>query len=393
MKPLSENMKRWTDDFLDQARLRTDPIADQVIIDLVKEKGYSEARKIFDVLIRNVEIPTDKLPASTQAYFSKTRELPSWADPQKIARAQELFIDYGPYFMVFLYYKSLPTLYACKNGVQVLVNTGRLAEDRTDFEKFTRRIAETGQFLLFTMAPGAMSENGSGIAATQKVRLIHAAIRAFTKHGDWDVDTLGEPINQEDMAITLMTFSVSLIDALAKVKIELSEADANAYLHNWKVIGHILGLEAELLPDNIHEGRYLLARILDRQAGETDGGKLMTSALLEFAEEVLPGKAFDGSPRKIMRFLIGDELAEMLGVNPKAGCLGSIAPFIIKYVIRRIEKSEDKGRIPAVVWDQLSQKTMQAMVGFFNNYKSRPFEVPESLADAWNLEMPPNSKP
>ena len=385
MENLSENMRRWDDAFLDQARLRTDPLADQVIADLVQEKGLTEAKKIFDILIRNVELPLDQLPESTREYFTQTSELPSWADPQKIAWAQELFLDYGPYFMVFLYYKSLPTLYACKNGVEVLVRTGRLAEDRKDIEKFTRRIAETGQFLMYSMAPGAMGKKGRAIETAQKVRLIHAAIRAFVKKEGWDADQLGEPINQEDLAITLMTFSVSLIDALPKVKMGLTDEEANAYLHNWKVIGHILGIEPALLPADIHEGRYLLKRILERQAGETEGGKIMASALIQFAKEVLPGKAFDTSPQAIMRYLAGDELTDMLGVEPKAGCLGSIAPFFMKQIIRKVERMEDSDIAPKLVLDALSRKLMMAMVRYFNNYKNRPFEVPEELAEAWDL--------
>ncbi|MCB0838297.1 MAG: DUF2236 domain-containing protein [Bacteroidetes bacterium] len=385
MENLSENMRRWDDAFLDQARLRTDPLADQVIADLVQEKGLTEAKKIFDILIRNVELPLDQLPESTREYFAQTSELPSWADTQKINWAQELFLDYGPYFMVFLYYKSLPTLYACKNGVEVLVRTGRLAEDRKDIEKFTRRIAETGQFLMYSMAPGAMGKKGRAIETAQKVRLIHAAIRAFVKKEGWDADQLGEPINQEDLAITLMTFSVSLIDALPKVKMGLTDEEANAYLHNWKVIGHILGIEPALLPADIHEGRYLLKRILERQAGETEGGKIMASALIQFAKEVLPGKAFDTSPQAIMRYLAGDELTDMLGVEPKAGCLGSIAPFFMKQIIRKVERMEDSDIAPKLVLDALSRKLMMAMVRYFNNYKNRPFEVPEELAEAWDL--------
>ena len=385
MENLSENMRRWDDAFLDQARLRTDPLADQVIADLVQEKGLTEAKKIFDILIRNVELPLDQLPESTREYFAQTSELPSWADTQKINWAQELFLDYGPYFMVFLYYKSLPTLYACKNGVEVLVRTGRLAEDRKDIEKFTRRIAETGQFLMYSMAPGAMGKKGRAIETAQKVRLIHAAIRAFVKKEGWDADQLGEPINQEDLAITLMTFSVSLIDALPKVKMGLTDEEANAYLHNWKVIGHILGIDPALLPADIHEGRYLLKRILERQAGETEGGKIMASALIQFAKEVLPGKAFDTSPQAIMRYLAGDELTDMLGVEPKAGCLGSIAPFFMKQIIRKVERMEDSDIAPKLVLDALSRKLMMAMVRYFNNYKNRPFEVPEELAEAWDL--------
>ena len=381
----SAKISSWDNEFLDQARLRADPLADKVIDDLVNEFGIAESRRIFDILIRNVEIPLDKLPESTKAYFEETKVLPSWIDWDKIKLANKVFLDHGPAFLAFLYYKSLPTLYACKNGVQVLVKTGRLSREGTDMEKFTRRVAETGQFLLFVMSPGGMTEKGRGVEAAQKVRLIHAAIRKFIKKETWDKNVLGEPINQEDLAITLMTFSISLIDALPRFKLSISDEEADAYLHTWKVVGHLMGVEAELLPDTAEEGRYLLAKILERQAGDTEGGRLMTAALISFAEEVIPRKFFDGSPRVIMRHLIGDEMAEILGVNEKAGCLSSLAPFFVKRLLIKAEKLEDKYDFLEDVIDTFSLDLMHAMVNFFNKHKGAKFEIPEELAEKWKL--------
>jgi hypothetical protein len=69
------------------------------------------------------------------------------------------------------------------------------------------------------------------------VRLIHSAIRHFIGSGVWD-EALGRPINQEDMAITLLTFSVSVLDGLRRFKIREAPEREEAYLHHWKVIGH-----------------------------------------------------------------------------------------------------------------------------------------------------------
>ena len=380
-----DKLSLWTNDFLDLARLRTDPLADQVIQDLVAEKGLTESRRIFDILIRNVEIPLDQLPDSTRAYFENNRAMPDWVDWDKIKLAEKVYLDHGPSFLAFLYYKSLPTLYACKNGVQVLLDTGRLAREGSNMEKFTRRIAETGQFLMFVMAPGGMSESGRGVEAILKVRLIHSAIRAFIKAKEWDTNVLGEPINQEDMAITLMTFSVSLIDALPRFNLSLKEEEAEAYLHTWQLVGHFLGLEPDLVPDNMEQGRFILDKILQRQAAESEAGKMMTDALISFAEAVIPRKFFDGSPRAIMRHLIGDEMADMLGIDPKVGCLASLTPFFMKRFFKEVEKFEDQNQALEIVLEKFSLDLMYAMVNYFNKHKGVKFEVPEELQKEWKL--------
>ncbi len=183
---------KWTDDFLDSKRLITDPLADAVVERMVAEKGDQESRNIFGLLIRNINTPIDQLPSYVQDYILQTNRLPTWTDQLKVKMAQEFFIDHGPKFMLFLYYKSLPLLYVCKNGAQVLYRTGRLMHDPQSMQAFTRRIGQTAQFLLDVMTPGELGPGGQGIRSIQKVRLIHASIRHFVAAKDWSVELLGK---------------------------------------------------------------------------------------------------------------------------------------------------------------------------------------------------------
>src|SRR6201999_3276000 len=124
---------------------------------------------------------------------------------------QEVFACYGPQICLCLLCKSLPEAYACAKGAQVLYRTGRLTDQDGTMRTFTRRLMETSQFVVNVCIPGGLEPNGKGIVTSQKVRLIHAAIRYFIKKGEWDVATLGEPINQEDMAGTLQSFSTLIL--------------------------------------------------------------------------------------------------------------------------------------------------------------------------------------
>jgi len=383
---MSTKTQLWTDTFLDAHRLRTDPLADAVMEQVIAAEGEAEARRLFDLLIRRIELPLAELPPLIQDFVAQTNQLPAWADWEQIQLANQLFLDHGPKFLIFLYYKSLPLLYCCKNGAQVLVQTGRLTHQADTYKIFTRRIAETGQFLLDVMAPDALRPGGSGIQVIQKVRLIHASIRRFIPPHRWNVATLGRPINQEDMAVTNMTFGVALTDALAQFGIREDEKRIDAYVHTWAAIGAVLGLEEDLLPNDVADAQFLLERVLQRQAAESEAGKTLTHALLEFAKETLPSEKLNHSPTALMHYLIGAERAAMLGITPNWGCLTSFVPHFLKAIFGLGERLEDKFDEPMrPLLDHLAQRTMEKMVDYFDEYKGRHFTVPPTYERAWYL--------
>ncbi|MEZ4777184.1 MAG: oxygenase MpaB family protein [Bacteroidia bacterium] len=385
MKETPSYQEQWTDAWLDKARFRTDPAADAVVASIVDTYGPRKAQEIFEVLIRNVGIPYEQLPEQTQDFFTAHHRLPVWADKEKIRLAEKVFLDHGPKFLVFLYYKSLPTVYSCKNGAPVLTQTGRLALDREGLEKFTRRIAETGQFLLDVMTKGGLTDEGKGVNAILKVRLIHAAIRSFILLGEWDTATRGKPINQEDMAITLMTFSISMIDSMPKFGLDLGEKESEAFLHAWKVAGHLMGLEAELLPDSVEAGRYLHDKILSRQSGTSEDGLILTQALISFVAQAAPGKILDPAPQILMRYLIGDHLADMMGVESRKGCLGWLVPHSLKSLFSYTERMEDRQEPVAWVMERVAAHLLEKMVGYFDHYKGRKFEIDPELRRHWEV--------
>jgi hypothetical protein len=285
--------------------------------------------------------------------------------------------------LLLLYFKSLPLLYSDVKGAQVLVKTSRLTHQKDSVEIFTRRIAETGQFLLDVMANGNFKNSDKAINTIRKVRLIHAAIRHFLSQ-DWDEQNNGKPINQEDMALTLMTFSISLLDGLGQMGIEPDEHQRHAFFERWRAIGFILGVSEELIPESIDDGRLLLNKILERQSGPSDAGKLLTKALVNFSRDAIPGKIFDVTPEALITFFTGNEIANHLGLgNP--GCLGFGIPAIIASFFRMIEKLEDRSDKIEYITNKLSQKLVLAMVGYFDKYKQKQFEIPSEFKSAWNI--------
>lgn len=382
-----DNSSKWSNPFLDNKRLVADPLADQTLSLIMESEQAEESRRLFDLLIRNIELPLETLPTTIKPFVEKNGELPSWTDWNKVRLAHELFQDHGPKCLLLLYFKSLPLLYSCQNGAEVLVKTSRLTNSQQGLEIFTRRIAETGQFLVDVMTPGALQKGGTGIQSIQKVRLIHASIRHFLSKQGWEAQRFGQPVNQEDMAITLMTFSIAVLDGLAQFNMDISDEKQEAYVHTWTAIGASLGIDEDLLPKDVSEARLLLNRILERQSAPSESGRLLARALIQFCEDQIPKDWLDNAAAALMRHLIGKERADMLGIYPGPGCLGYLLPPFLRSVFRLGEKLEDRtGDQPLEeVLEWLSRQTVKAMVNYFDKFKQRHFHIPSAMQKAWDI--------
>jgi hypothetical protein len=375
---------KWTDDLLDRKRLLMDPLADQVVAEIVERNGEESAFRVFDLLIRNIEMPIEDLPDEVDTFVSETDRLPAWVDWQQIETSEELFLDHGPKFLLFLYYKSLPLLYTDAKGAEVLVRTGRLSHKEGDHRIFTRRIAETGQFMMDVMARDGLQPGSDGIRSIQKVRLIHAAIRRFLNNRGWDRERLGEPINQEDLALTLMSFSVSPLEGLGQFGIAEDPQKMEAYMHTWCAVGSLLGVDEDLLPESLAEGQALMEKILDRQSAASEAGRQLAKALVEFARETLPSERLDDAPVYLIRKLIGRKRAEMLNIHVEYGCLGITVPLMLRKWFTTGERLEDRIDGPLrVLVDRLSEETVRAMVGYFDQTKNRKFTIPPEMYKRW----------
>jgi hypothetical protein len=375
---------------LDAARRVGDPPADAFVDGLVAERGPAAFRELFTRMIGQVELPLPQLAPEQANWLAVSRELPAWADAARIDRAQMLFRDHGPKILLLLYYKSLPLLYTNARGAEVLIRTGRLHRQEPDWRNFARRIAETAQFLVWLMPAGSLTEpDGDGRAITQRIRLIHASIRHTVQAGgDWDAEALGRPINQEDLLMTLLTFGIATADGLRdQFGLPVDSGLIDDYVHFWNVVGHLLGIETDLLPADGAAARAALEHILRRQAASSPAGHQLADALVRFSAETLRFEQLQTVPAELVRFCIGGERAAMLGISAPAGCLGVAVPHFLAALFRLGERLEDRARPERQqLLDRVSALVVTGMTSYFDRYKQRPFVVPEVLLEAWRLQ-------
>ncbi|MCB1044062.1 MAG: DUF2236 domain-containing protein [Acidobacteria bacterium] len=374
-----------SDAFLDRMRLTTDPLADTAVAGVLNRGTAYEwtIDKLLDQLVSNSSPLPPGLPQEIQDYFHTTAQLPNWVDMGKVQTGEQFFEACGAECVLVLFCKSLPECYAAHRGAEVLFSTGRLMGKGKNLKPLTRRIMETAQFLLNVMAPGGLGPQGAGLVTTQKIRLIHASIRTFLKQQNWDVANYGEPINQEDMAGTLLAFSLETLEGLKILKIDVSEAQELAYLHAWNAVGAILGIDERLLMPDLASARALWARIRERQFGTSEAGRELTASLLAFLEQIVLGNTLKEMPILLMHQLMDPQMIQWLGVPDKHSWLDEVLTKALE-VIFRIETSleiEDP-RFRKVV-SLFSEKLLQGLVISWNGEKQVAFEIPPSLRGNW----------
>ena len=376
-----------TNQRLNDLRQLGDQQADYVISSIIKTHGPEAAKEFFNQLIRNIDLPLQLRTKALDDFLQQTATIDQWVTLTDLNNSYALFADHGPKMLITLYFKSLPLLYTNAKGSKVLINTGRLAHNAQSMAIFSRRIAETGQFLLDVLSKDGLQPGGIGIKAIQKIRLIHASVRHFVGNTGWDKQENGVPINQEDLALTLLTFSNVILSGLEQLQQELPTEQATAYMARWFGIGRLLGIKEELIPANREEADWLLHTILQRQAAKSDGGKTLTKALIYFSEQSIPGTFLDITPKALIHFFVGENYAKLIGAYSWWYTIASVIPDFLRKAFNLGEVIEGKNARIAWLADKFSLLVARAMVGYFNAYKNQNFSIKEELKKAWDLDL------
>lgn len=362
-------------------RAEGDPLGDQLLSQKLTNQPVQleKAKELFDKLTKNHD--ASSIPSEYSDFLKITSKLPDWVDYEKITIAQSVFKNYGSYILLLLGFKSLPMAYTCGKGAEVLLHTGRLVEKDGSVKPIVRRLMETTQFVVSVLSEDGFTNDGSAIIVTQKVRLMHASIRYFiSQSGNWN-PVFGTPINQQDMAGTLQSFSSLVLDGLKDLGVELTPKEKEAYVHIWRVIGHIIGVTPELNPDGFDKAHALGMEIFLDQLKESEAGKILTKSLIDFYSYMVPGNIFDETPILLLHELMGEENCKILGVPPmKHRFLEELAFKLGVKIDLEFSSKQGFQRIAGL----FSKAMIIGMDHFYYAGKKAKFEIPPSLTTNWS---------
>jgi ER-bound oxygenase mpaB/B'/Rubber oxygenase, catalytic domain len=388
MNAPSIGFDKFDDAFLDALRREGDRPADEVVRQFIDNELDADAGGLMHALIARGagSMSTDEASPTLKKFADDRPPLPAWVDTKMLERGQELFALFIPQLGLGLWMASLPAGYAGAHGAAVLTHTARLVSDPK------RRFLETGQFIIDVMTPGGLEPGADGSRDIRHVRLMHAAARhLLTDPRDlpgavpFDVAKFGQPINQEDLLGTLFTFSIIGLQVLERGGVRVTDDDAECYVHTWSVIGHLMGIRADLLPLNRTDAAIVFARIQRRNYTRSSAGQELTTAAIEVMQELLALRLLRGVPAAGIREYLGNEIADLLAV-PKAHVtrLVFLPP---RWFNQWSYKTQKDSRLARALTQQLGRRLFRGFLAYERGGEARPsFALTDALKEQLKLK-------
>jgi hypothetical protein len=360
---------------LEALKYQGDPLADAVIADLVSGGTTGVVNEVLAHFRDNDQPIPEDLPGPVRTYLLATDAPPAWADPDRIARAYEFFVDDGVHVASVLSFGAMVNCYAQPRPSRVLALTHRLNQPH-------RRLSETSQFVMHLMGRNPFGSGGSFVPTVQKTRLIHAAVRHFiTRSGEWNIEADGVPLCQQDMLGALLIFSVQVIDGMRRIGISVTDREAQDYYYVWRVTGALLGIPADAMPETLAEAQALNARLVEASYGPSAEGIELTRNLLDLYENLVPGKAFDGVVAAMVRQVVNPQVADWLEVPNSRAWARTVGTGV--RVMRLLERSEDRSRVATAVLDKAGSLLLGGSVRTLTNGQPTALTIPSDLREKW----------
>eukprot|EP00929_Paragymnodinium_shiwhaense_P068892 TRINITY_DN34740_c0_g2_i1.p1 TRINITY_DN34740_c0_g2~~TRINITY_DN34740_c0_g2_i1.p1 ORF type:complete len:560 (+),score=110.77 TRINITY_DN34740_c0_g2_i1:52-1731(+) len=181
--------------------------------------------------------------------------IPAWVDPERVKRGQKVYQNNCYDFMRSF---EVALLWGCRidRFADVLVRSGYTSSPRVAFRRFrdtARHVAiwcsddRLSAALARTEAAG--ETKSIALKSIAQVRAAHSlARRRVRAAGSCNV---GLPVSQYDLALTLMAFSLIALDGVVNdCEVSLSDEEIDDYLHLWRTLGYLHGIQDEFNPCN-----------------------------------------------------------------------------------------------------------------------------------------------
>jgi hypothetical protein len=267
----------------------SDPLADEADAQLTKLSPAGRGRKVFKLALADGIKNVAEAPPALRCLFAQLEDVPVWLDWRLLDLGCRTHLRGGLLGEIVLATCCLPLAYRSAAGNKALVLTGRL------LERAPRRMHETNRFIIDTFTRGGLRPYAPGWKTTVEVRMMHAAMRRYLrgqKKDPWNEDDLGAPINQVDMAVTGLLFSVGLLRQLRKLGFQFTAAETQGVMHLWRYSGYLFGIAPELLSTTETEGVNLFDLLLDLGGTSDVQSRKLTQVLMEAALPELIGAGF-----------------------------------------------------------------------------------------------------
>ncbi|MEV5651039.1 oxygenase MpaB family protein [Nocardia sp. NPDC052254] len=227
------------------------------LVDWMVSEGTDRTRPLFEHALRGGIARVPDAPKPLREFFESVETPPAWLDRAKVHRGEKVFRAGGADGLYIARDVSFLGGYLASGFNKTLVRTGALEKGPS------RRFAETLQWALDVTSDDGMAELGQGYRSTIRVRLIHAFVRRHVAAmPDWQRAEWGLPINQTDMAATLVGALIAPFVGAAALGIVPSLRELDAAAHLTRYVGWLIGVQDRLLPKSFRDAVRILYHCL-----------------------------------------------------------------------------------------------------------------------------------
>ncbi|MFD4668583.1 oxygenase MpaB family protein [Lentzea sp. NPDC058450] len=287
-----------------------DDEADQLLAAVIDRGDVPRVNAALRTWTRNDQPLPAGLPADVHDFIERARQLPPWADRNKLDAAAQFNRTKGIYVGV---------LYGLGSG---LMSTAIPREARAVYYSqggadMKDRVAKTAKLGYDVGDLDAYQPQGEMIVTAVKTRMVHAAVRhLLPKSPGWSGTSGGQkiPISLADMLVTWHSLPTFVMRKMLEWGVRVSAADSAAYLHVWQVTAHMLGIRDEYIPATWEAANEQSRQLLDPALGPTREGVALANDLLDIVAEV------DGGLTRPMisgfsRYTVGEQIGNWIGLR------------------------------------------------------------------------------
>ncbi|NLV79043.1 MAG: DUF2236 domain-containing protein [Rhodococcus sp.] len=218
------------------------------LVEWMYTTGSGPARALFEKALAAGIDSIDDAPAPLREFFTEVEAVSDLVDWDKIELGARVMRSGGADGLYIARDVALLGGYLFAGFNQTLLRTGALEKGSN------ARFAETSQWALDVIGEGGLRPFGAGYRSTVHVRLIHAIVRRHVAAmPDWSTERWGVPINQTDMAATLVGALVAPVMGGIGVGMINRPAEYEAVAHLTRYVGLLMGVDDEFVPDDFRD--------------------------------------------------------------------------------------------------------------------------------------------
>jgi hypothetical protein len=273
--------------------------------------------------------------------------MPDWVDWELLDRGCSFFVQVWP-FIFFGFSWALLAGFGAETASAVLLKSRYwAAQGDTGRLDTWKRLRETACWLHDVAMHGSsgFSQGGVSWKACLHVRYLHCRTRtAIWKSGGWDKEKYGQPVNQVQIIGTLLGSSVLLLTSMEELAgVSLPTEKKEAFIHLWRVIGFLFGIEEELNPNrSANHAQVVLESVFSHGIPEFPDESLTAVLTNHICESVALGIRTEfGAPVTASMvgvsawYFVGQSYGKAIGL-PEATWYGHLIGFARRCMLRSV---------------------------------------------------------